>query len=871
MRILTALVLASTALTAWASPARSVPLSSVSIVSAPLQERDSADAQAAPDSANGDPTIEERTEGMEKLDGFIPVYWDGEEGKLWLEIARWDQDILHYTSLPAGFGQNDLGLNRGDLGGSRVVRFERAGPKVFMHEPNTRYRAITKDDMERRSVEDGFPSAIHWGFEVEAQTDDRVLVDATDFFLRDWHGVIGALRRSNQGTYRLEQSRSAPYRPRTRVFPENTEVEVTLTFASDDGGGLVGSVAADAGAVTVRQHHSFVQLPELGSYTPRAFDPRAGYGAVSWYDFATPIGTPLVKRYIRRHRLEKRDPSAEVSEAVEPIVYYLDPGTPEPVRTALLEGGRWWEQAFEAAGFRNAFRMEMLPDTADPMDARYNVVQWVHRSTRGWSYGASIADPRTGEILKGHVTLGSLRVRQDFLIGNALTAPFVSGDEMPEDVLEMSLLRIRQLSAHEIGHTIGLSHNYIASAQRAAGSMSVMDYPHPHVALAADGSVDVTEAYDTEIGEWDEVAIRYGYSDFPEGTDEAAELDRILSQATERGVTFITDQDARPAGGAHPRAHLWDNGADAASELTRVMDVRRAALDRFGERVVQSGMPLATMEEALVPLYLFHRYQAEAAAKVVGGLYYTYALRGDGQEPLHRVPAAEQRAALDALLRTLQPAELALPRHVLATLPPRPPGYGGAELGGGAELFRRWTGLVFDAVAPAAAAADLTLGMLLHQERAARLVEQHALDPAQPGLLDVFEALREAVLDAPVSDGYQREVSRAVQRVYVDRLMGLASSADMPQVRALATYELRRIGERFDQPDAADPASAAHGFLVANDIERYLSRPMDAPSAPGVPGTPPGSPIGSAGPYWLAPVNGVWMASEADPLWCEWR
>jgi hypothetical protein len=500
---------------------------------------------------------------------------------------------------------------------------------------------------------------------------------------------------------------------------------------------------------------------------------------------------------------------------------------------------------------------------------RYNVVQWVHRSTRGWSYGNSISDPRTGEILKGHVTLGSLRVRQDFLIGAALTAPFEQGDEMPDDVLGMSLLRIRQLSAHEIGHTIGLSHNYIASAQREAGSMSVMDYPHPRVTLAGDGSIDVTAAYDTEIGEWDEVAIAYGYQDFPEGTDEADELDRILSEAAERGVTFLTDQDARPAGSAHPQNHLWDNGADTPAELDRVMDVRRAALGRFGERVIQNDMPLATMEEALVPLYFFHRYQAEAAAKVVGGLYYTYALRGDSQEPLRRVPADEQRRALASLMRTLSADELVLPSEVLTTLPPRPPGYGGAELGGGAELFRRWTGLVFDAVAPAAAAADVTLQFLLQDERAARLVEQKAMDPGQPGLTDVLDQLWITLFDQEPADAYAAEVNRAVQRVYIDRLMGLAESADMPQVRALATFELQQVTDHLEERNPQDRATAAHTFLIANDVRRYLNRPMETGSTPGVPGAPPGSPIGSDGPHWLEPVNGVWMAVDRDPLWCS--
>ena len=484
------------------------------------------------------PTIESKTEGMTRVDGFIPVYFEESTGKLWLEISRFDEEVLHYVSLPSGLGQNDLGLNRGDLGPSQVVVFKRVGPTVLMEEPNQRYRAVSDDALERKSVLDGFPTSVHWGFSVAAQTEDRVLVDATDFFMRDAHGVIPTLRRSNQGTYRLEKSRSAVYLPRTRGFPRNAEVELTLTFVSEQPGGLVRSVTPTPEAMTVRQHHSFVQLPELGEYEPREFDPRAGYGGIAYFDYATPIGEPLVKRYIRRHRLEKRDPTAAVSEPVEPIVYYLDPGTPEPVRSALLEGGSWWNQAFEAAGYRNAFRVEMLPADADPMDARYNVIQWVHRSTRGWSYGNSITDPRTGEILKGHVTLGSLRVRQDFLIGEGLTAPYSDGDEDADEVLAMSLHRIRQLSAHEIGHTLGLSHNYIASAQLDAGTMSVMDYPHPRIGLAGDGSVDLSDPYDTGIGEWDKVAITYGYADFPPGAEEGEALEAILMDAEARGVTL---------------------------------------------------------------------------------------------------------------------------------------------------------------------------------------------------------------------------------------------------------------------------------------------------------------------------------------------
>lgn len=812
------------------------------------------------------PTIEAKTGEMEKLDGFMPIYWDDADGKLWLEIGRWNEQILHYTSLPAGFGQNDLGLNRGDLGGSRVVIFRRVGPKIFMEEPNLSYRAMTDDPLEEKSVRDGFPSSIHQGWTVAAQTGDRVLVDATDFFMKDWHDVIGSLRRSNQGTYRLDASRSAPFRERTRVFPENTEVEVTLTFTSDQPGGLVRSVASDGAAITIRQHHSFVQLPELGSYTPRAFDPRAGYGGVSWFDFATPIEDPLVKRYIRRHHLEKADPTAEVSDPVEPIIYYLDPGTPEPVRTALLTGGDWWAEAFEAAGFSNAFRMEMLPDTADPMDARYNVVQWVHRSTRGWSYGASIGDPRTGEILKGHVTLGSLRVRQDYLIGEGLTSPYATGTESPDDVMAMSLHRIRQLSAHEIGHTIGLSHNYIASAQRDAGNMSVMDYPHPRATLESDGSISLESPYDEGIGEWDKVAINWGYRQFPGGGDDPEALSAILLDAADRGVTFMTDQDARSANSAHPQNHLWDNGGDVADELERMMDVRRVALDRFGEAAIETGEPMAQMEEVLVPLYLHHRYQAEATTKIVGGLYYTYALRGDGQEPLRRVPAAEQNRALEALLRTLDPEELKMPQAVLETLPPRPPG-----MGGGNELFRKWTSPVFDAVSPAASAADATLSFLLNSSRAARLVEQSALDDGMPSLSDVLGRLSSEIMEYSGGDAYAREINRVIQQSYVTELMSLASSAPMPQVRAEASFELDRLQDILEDRTSGERTQQAMDFALASDIERFLDRPYEAGSSPGAVAMPAGSPIGMSAVQWLEPfAGGVWTSPTWGMGWGHW-
>ncbi len=792
------------------------------------------------------PSLAEKTQGMDKEDGFIPLYWDSKSGKVWLEISRFESEFLYYVSLPAGMGQNNVGLNRGDLGPSMVVYFQRVGPRILMMEPNYGYRAISQDALERKSVDDGFPQSVIWGFEVGAETGETVLVDATDFFIRDAHGVINTLRQAQQGTFQLDKSRSAVFHPRTRGFPKNTEVELTLTFTSDQPGPFVQSVTPTGSALTLRQHHSFVELP-TDPFPMRKADPRAGFNGISFMDYATPLGEPLQKQYIARHRIQKKDPTAALSEAIEPIVYYLDPGTPEPIRSALLEGASWWNEAFEAAGFIDGFQVEVLPPDADPMDARYNMIQWVHRSTRGWSYGNSIVDPRTGEILKGHVTLGSLRVRQDWLIGEGLTSPYTEGDEHPSEVREMALARIRQLGAHEVGHTIGLSHNYISSAQTEAGEYSVMDYPHPMIELDSSGNVELREAYPHGIGEWDNVWIRYGYSDFPPGTDHDAALEEILMDAASEGLTFISDQDARPPGSAHPNVHLWDNGADAAEELKRMMRVRRVALDQFGENAIKTGMPLATMEEALVPLYLHHRYQTEATSKVIAGQYYTYAMRGDGQNPLQPVPAVEQQAALEALYRTLDPAELAIPRGILESLPPRPFRYGPHQ-----ELFNRNTGLVFDAVAPATAAADMTISFVFHPERAARMVQQKALDPQLPGLEDVIHGHVRALFEPSFSDPYEAEINRAIERTFVDRLMLLAGQAPMSQVRAISTHALSGIETHLKATDAdMDRANQAHYFLLQQDIERFLQRPHQSVPVPQAPAVPPGSPIGDPGMRWL--------------------
>lgn len=786
------------------------------------------------------PSIEEKTAGMQKIDGLFPLYWDEATGKLWLEISRLDTEVLYISGLAAGIGSNDIGLDRGQLGGTRLVTFQRVGPQILMVQPNTRYRAESSNPDERRAVEEAFAKSVLWGFTVAAESADRVLVDATDFVLRDVHNVIGRLASRGSGSYKLDRSRSAVYLPNTKAFPKNTEMDATLTFTSDGPGALIGSVTPSAQAVTVRQHHSLVQLPD-NNYTPRRSDPRSGYGSMSYVDYAVRLGEAITKRFIRRHRLKKKDRLAPVSEAVEPIVYYVDRGTPEPIRSALIEGASWWNQAFEAAGYRDAFQLKLMPEGADNLDVRYNVIQWVHRSTRGWSYGASVSDPRTGEIIKGHVSLGSLRVRQDYLVAEGLLSPYETGTETPPELAEMALARIRQLSAHEVGHTLGLGHNYYASR---LGRISVMDYPHPLVTLATDGSIDLSDAYDVRIGEWDKVAIAYGYQDFPEATNEEEALERILAEARERDLIYLTNQDTS----AHPKVHQWANGTDPAAELNRMMKVRRTALNRFGETAIKKGIPLATMEEVLLPLFLHHRYQVEATASALGGMYYNYALRGDGQEPVRPVPGAEQRSALEALLVTLDPPELVIPYSILERLPPRP-----ATFGRHRELFPRYTGQMFDAVSPAVVAADVTVSNILQPVRAARLVEQHAIDSSLPSLEEMIDRLLARTFQAKPANGYEAEVNRAVQRVVTDRLMDLAGRAQMPQVRAVATSSLEQLNDRVatNAEKAGSGADASHYKLLARDIKRFLGRPAETYERPASPSVPPGSPIGDPGLQWL--------------------
>lgn len=779
------------------------------------------------------PSIAEKTKGLSKTEGYFPFYRDDQNGKIWLEVNKLDTEILYAMSLPSGLGSNDIGLDRGLMGGGRIVKFSRVGKKILMTEPNYGYRALAESAKEKEAVDLAFAKSTLWAFAVEAQSGDVALVDVTEFLTRDAMQAANRIRKMQQGNYTLDRNRSALYFPACKNFPYNTELEATITLTSTDGviGNFIQPVVPSPEAITLRMHHSFVQLPD-GNYTPRKFDPRSSFNNTSYYDYSSPVSEPIEKYVINRHRLSKKDPAAKMSEPVKQIVYYLDNGTPEPIRTALLKGGNWWNQAFEAAGYKDAFVVKILPDSCDPMDIRYNMINWVHRSTRGWSYGASVVDPRTGEIIKGQVSLGSLRVRQDYMIAQGLLSPFGKNDMKDDPMLKMSLDRLEQLSAHEIGHTLGLMHNYAAST---VNRSSVMDYPHPLIKLNKKGEIDLANAYDLKIGEWDKIAITWGYADLANSKNEAADLDKILKDAHAKGLKFISDRDARAPGGLHPDAHLWDNGNEPVSTLEEMIKVREMALKQFGLNAIRNGTPMAMLEDVLVPVYFHHRYQVEATTKLIGGMHYNYALKGDGQVATTILSKDVQSKAMASILKCLEPSFLAIPSTIVALIPPRPAGYEFTK-----ELFKKKTGLSFDELSPAEAAADLPLSFLFNQERVNRLVQHEML--GQYGFGDMVRALVDATFKSPRNKGIEKAIQLQTEQLVLTYLLaaGVDEQLSFPAKArvglALAELKLYLEGEL---KTTTDDLYKSHLTMA---IERFKSPEKAKPTIHAV--APPGAPIG---------------------------
>ncbi|KTD99294.1 zinc-dependent metalloprotease [Pseudoalteromonas sp. H71] len=782
-------------------------------------------------------SIDEFTTQMNHFPGYYSFFYDTQNGKVYLKVDKFEQPFLLQQSLPYGIGSNDIGLDRGQLGNTHLVKFERFGDKVMLRAVNTYYRANTQNKAEQQSIKEAFASSILAGFKVVAEDKSTALIDYTPYLLSDVHGVSRTLAVRKQGNFNLDESRSAVYMARSKAFVKNTELEAVLTFKGTKPGEFVRQVSADPYAITVHMHHSLIELPD-DNYTPRQFNPQSGFWSIEHKDYAAPLGESMFVRYIPRHRLAKKDPSLPISEPVEPIVYYLDPGVPEPVKSALLEGGKWWNDAFSAAGYKNAFIVKVLPTNVDPMDIRYNVIQWVHRATRGWSYGSSVIDPRTGEILKGHVTLGSLRVRQDILIAEALAAPYLKGDEVAKNLHAMALDRIRQLSAHEIGHTLGIAHNFAASVNDRA---SVMDYPHPLLSFNEQGRLDVTRGYATGMGVWDTQVIKYGYSDFTH-QDESAELAEILKENKAKGLAFISDSDARAKGGAHPTAHLWDNGANPSEELLRVLDVRKKALSQFGLNNIKSGVALSQLEEKLVPLYLFHRFQVESAVKLIAGVHYEYETRGN--EPAQGAKVVDkqvQQAAVNAILATLTASNLVIPESVLSLIPPK--AYGESKT---RESIVGRTGLTLDAMALPEVAVQHSLSLLLNPQRLNRLAQQQARNNQFYSLDVLLKQLYSHVYNVSAPDTMKGKITQRIQFLTAKTFADLVANNNVsPEVQAQLRYYLVKLSEDFNQNTMLSNTSTGESAFkqyLAMHVKHFLAN-GEWPNNFKVLPIPPGSPI----------------------------
>lgn len=762
------------------------------------------------------------------LSGFIPLKVDKEKNKILMTLPKGDGvtllEAIYTQRLRSGLGSNPVGLDRGWGDSGVVVAFKRYGDKVVIEQQNMSYRATSDNPLEQQAVRESFAPSFLGTVPVTTSNSSSVTVDMTGFLTRDGLGLAQHLSARGQGSFSVKKDRTFVDTHNALAFPDNVELDVFITLSSNKPGSEVQTTAANGKDITLIQHHSFVRLPEAG-YTPLPSDPRMGAIEEVHYDYSAALDEPIERRLARRFRLQK-DASGKT---INPIVFYIDSGAPEPVRQALVDGALWWKDAFAAAGFPDGYEVKLLPEDVHPLDVRYNVVQWVHRQTRGWSYGGGVSDPRTGEMLKGHVNLGSLRVRQDRMIFEGLSGTGKTGTGIDDDPIELALDRIRQLSAHEIGHALGFAHNFAASANDKA---SVMDYPAPDVRATPEGTLDFSHTYGVGIGKWDKhtTTLLYGELDDKQRKD-------LIAKASADGLLYVADADGRSIGTAHPHGAVWDNGFDPIESLENVMKVRKIALDNFGADRLKDGQPQSDMNKVIVPIYLYHRYQTAAAGKLIGGMDFDYSVNGENARPATPVDAATQRKALNAVLNTLSPRTLDLSNETLALLTPNLGSWSFAD--SERELFKRTAYPAFDLTAAADTAAGVTMDVLFDPRRAARLVEFKRRDPTQLGLEDVIEATKRKVMQTPGS-GRTANIANAVQARFAYALMDLATKAPTTPVKSRAQAGLEDLQKAFNR------RNDDHGRYMAAEIKRFLTRPADSVKAvTPEPKLPPGSPIGS--------------------------
>ena len=768
--------------------------------------------------------------GLINYQGFFNFSYSENKDRIYLEVNSLNKQFLYVSALSQGIGSNDIGLDRGQLGARKIVFFKKSGNKLLLIEPNLKYVAKTKNPLEKKSVYEAFAKSVLHGFNIIDYKNGSYKIDITSFLLEDRHGIIKRLVDRNQGKYAIDKSKSSINLDRTKAFEKNIEFDVLLTFTGNAEGKFIKSVTPSPDNITVYQHHSFIELPD-NNYKPRIFDPRSGSNSISYFDYSSPVTEKTLKKYILRHRLIKKNKNTTLSEPLESIIYYLDNGTPEPVRSALIEGGEWWNEAFEKIGFKNAFKIKILPKNADPLDIRYNVIQWVHRSTRGWSYGSSVIDPRTGEIIKGHVSLGSLRVRQDFMIAiGLLEAPYSLTNNKEKIALDMALSRIKQLSAHEIGHTLGFSHNFSASSNN---DSSVMDYPHPNIKLS-NNKINIENAYSTGIGEWDKVSVAYSYSEFDELQDENLELEKILENSFRNNLSFISDADSRPIGSSHPKAHLWDNGPDAVVELKKLIQIRDIALQNISLDHLKKGEPYSNLQDIIVPIYLLHRYQSEAVVKLIGGVDYDYAVKGNIKYKISMVKKNKQREALANFIQLLTPEKLKFPNKLRKLLFPKAFGSKVTR-----ENFLTQTGVTFDFIGAANTLSNNLLKLLLNSERVSRLIQQTGFDVSQLSFEEVIENLFAISFKKRYSDNHYRQINEVVKHNILKNIFSLGQNPKVyPEIKAAIFSKLESLDNFL-----ASQEDLIYSNYYRSEIQKYFDNPDDfKPKSSNR--MPDGSPIG---------------------------